>query len=92
MDKKEYEQKIQKIVDDETKFKLLKKDPTEKLKKDANKLITTLNAAENSMKIPKIIGDYKPGYMYGTIKVHKDGNPLRPIISLVTTPSYKLAK
>ena len=85
-------QKTKEIVADGTKFKLLKKDPTEKLKKDANKLITTLNAAENSMKIPKIIGDYKPGYMYGTIKVHKDGNPLRSIISQVTTPTYKLAK
>ena len=88
----EYEQKIQQIVADETKFKLLKRDPTEKLKKEANDLITTLNATDNSIKIQKIIGDYKPGYLYGTVKVHKNGNPLRPIISQVTTPTYKLAK
>ena len=70
-----------------TKFKLLKKDPTEKLNKDANNLITTLNAVENSIKIPKIIRDYKPRYLYGTIKVHKDRNPIRPIIFQVTTPT-----
>ena len=57
--KKEYEQKIQVIVAGGTKFKLLEKDPTKNLKKDANNLITTLNAVENSIRIPKIIGDYK---------------------------------
>ena len=40
-----------------------------------------------------IIGDYKPGYLYGNAKTHKSG-PLkvRPIISQVTTPSFKVAK
>ena len=31
-------------------------------------------------------------YMYGTVKMHKEGNPLRPIISTVGTVSYKLSK
>ena len=30
----------------------------------------------------KIIGDYKPGYLYGTVKIHKPNHPLRPIIML----------
>ena len=38
------------------------------------------------------IGDYEPGYLYGNIKTHKPGNKLRPIISQVTTPTYKTAK
>ena len=31
-------------------------------------------------------------YLYGTVKTHKDGNPLRPIISTVGTVSYELSK
>ena len=38
------------------------------------------------------MGDYQPGYMYGNVKTHKPNNPLRPIISQVTTPTYSLAK
>ena len=42
--------------------------------------------------MPKIIGDFNPGYIYGNVKIHKPNNPLRPIISQVLTPTYKLAK
>ena len=34
----------------------------------------------------------KPGKLYGLAKVHKDNTPLRPIVSMVGTPEYKLAK
>ena len=30
--------------------------------------------------------------MYGLPKVHKDGTPMRPIVSTIGSPSYKLAK
>ena len=33
-----------------------------------------------------------PGQLYGLCKVHKDGNPLRPVISMIGTPEYGLAK
>ncbi|XP_068227972.1 uncharacterized protein [Palaemon carinicauda] len=39
-----------------------------------------------------ISGDYGPGYLYGNVKTHKQGNPLRPIISQCPTPKYQLAK
>ena len=38
------------------------------------------------------VGEFTPGYAYGTVKTHKTGNPLRPIISQVSTATYKLAK
>ena len=44
------------------------------------------------LKLPKIIGDFQPGYIYGNVKTHKNNNPLRPIISQVLTPTYNLAK
>ena len=33
-----------------------------------------------------------PGKLYGLIKVHKEENPVRPVISMVGSPEYKLAK
>ena len=34
----------------------------------------------------------QPGKLYGTCKVHKNGNPLRPVVSMIGTPEYDLAK
>ena len=34
----------------------------------------------------------KPGILYGLPKVHKEGCPLRPILSAIDTHNYKLAK
>ena len=44
------------------------------------------------MKLQRITGEYRPGYMYGNVKTHKPGNPLRPIISQIPLPTYQLAK
>ena len=30
--------------------------------------------------------------MYGLVKVHKDNNPVRPVVSMIGTPEYQLAK
>ena len=80
------------MLSDTSKFKKLTKDPTTSLKQRANKLITQLNSTPNCMKIDKLIGDFKPGYIYGNVKTHKPNNPLRPIISQCPTPTYNLAK
>ena len=34
----------------------------------------------------------QPGKLYGMCKVHKEGYPLRPVISMLNSPEYKLAK
>ena len=33
-----------------------------------------------------------PGKLYGTCKIHKPNNPLRPVVSMIRTPEYELAK
>ena len=33
-----------------------------------------------------------PGKLYGAAKVHKDDTPLRPVVSMIGTPQYHLAK
>jgi hypothetical protein len=34
----------------------------------------------------------KPPNVYGLIKLHKQGNPIRPVISWKNAPAYKIAK
>ena len=34
----------------------------------------------------------KPGRIYGLPKIHRDGNPLRPIVSSIRTYTYELSK
>ena len=92
MNKNEYINKINEILSDHTKFKQIKRNPIQNLKKKANRLIEALNAVQDDIKLPKIIGDFKPGYIYGNVKTHKPDNPLRPIISQIPTPTYSLAK
>ena len=92
LDRKDYDDKINDIISDETKFQKIRADPTDNLKKKANKLIAAANAEVEGVHFREIIGEYKPGYLYGNVKIHKDGNPLRPIISQVPTPTYEVAK
>ena len=54
--------------------------------------IDLINAAQGSIHFQKIVGDYTLGYIYGNVKTHKNGNPLRPIISQIPSPTYHLAK
>ena len=67
-----------------TKFKILKKDPTEKLEAKVNSLIQTLHMTiEPSKSLPKQTGHFTPAYMYGNPKVHKESTPnlnLKPTI------------
>ena len=92
LNKEEYNTKIDTMLSDCTKFKRIKKDPTEAIKKKANNLIETQNSVTDDLKLKTIVGDYKPGYAYGNVKIHKNGNPLRLIISQIPTPTYQLAK
>ena len=87
------EYKIDALLNDPTKFKKVTKDPTNTLKAEINKLISTING-ESSCNITKISGHYEPGYIYGNPKTHKQqiDPPLRPIISQVGTVTYDIAK
>ena len=92
LDKSKYLQKIDEIVSDKKKFKQISKNPTSDLKKKVNKLIAAANAEIGGVQFQQIIGEYQPGYLYGNVKVHNEGNPLRPIISQIPTPTYDIAK
>ena len=90
----DYKSKLDTILCDNTKFKKISKDPTIQLKQKLNKIINATNAVQDNIHFQKLVGDYSPGYIYGNVKVHKDliNPPLRPIISQISTPTYKIAK
>ena len=67
----------------------LTRNPVDQLKKDANSLIDAANkhAKTDHFRLPRITGEFKPGYVYGNVKTHKEGYPLRPIISQIPLPT-----
>lgn len=92
IDKIDYYNKLQNILYDHTKFIKINQNPINELKTKINKLITANNAQFDRLKLPKLIGNYKPSYLYGTVEIHKSNYPLHPIISQVTTTIYQLTK
>ena len=49
-------------------------------------LIKSASSHSKTNVFQPIVGKYTEGYIYDTAKTHKEGNPLRPIISLIPTP------
>ena len=70
----------------------LNKNPTNQLKSKTNKLITANNAELNSTKLPKIIGDYKPGYLYGKIPtpIYEFTKTIKQLISPYLPGKYNM--
>lgn len=91
LDKDVYLNKMATILTDTTKFSRITRNPTNDIKTKLNRIIRQTNN-NSSTKLPLIEGDHKLGYAYGNVKTHKEGHPLRPIISQTPSVTYKLAK
>lgn len=70
----DYHEKLRTILDNRSKLKKMNNSPTNILKTQVNKLITANSAQIGNYQLPKIISEYKPGYLYGMIKIHKPIN------------------
>ncbi|CAF3304271.1 unnamed protein product [Rotaria sp. Silwood2] len=84
LDRNDYIEKLEKILSDNKKFKLLNQDPT--ISRE-NALTTVLRQMKNEeyltqqeYKYIKPVGSV-PARLYGLPKVHKNNVPLRPIVS-----------
>ena len=62
------------------------------MKKRISALNEIVNKSQETVKFPKVEGEFAPGYIYGTVKTHKAGHPLRPIIAQMSSPTYWTAK
>ncbi|XP_017467171.1 PREDICTED: uncharacterized protein LOC108359711 [Rhagoletis zephyria] len=95
MNKAEYDMKMQKIVNDISTYRVLKRDPTNKLQGKNNEIVEKMYAnkiIDLKEKNYLTCKTANPPRIYGLPKIHKEGVPLRPICSSVNSPSYKLCK
>lgn len=105
INKTTYIQRMEELLSDTSKFSKVKVAPGKEYNHIWNQELRVRNALQklvNSGAISKDVYDKlaptgsSPGVMYGLSKVHKqlvDGFPkLRPILSAINTPTYKLAK
>ena len=94
LDRNTYKTKLDDILNDDSKFTRITDNPIKNLKKQLNSIAKANNAVSNYTKLPVLIGDYKPGYIFGNCKIHKDlkGPPLRPIITQIPSSTYEMAK
>ncbi len=98
--KTDYLEKVHKLLTSTGKFKELKKDVTISREEEFIKYLRSINSSsqkgsgEISDEVYKEIMPFgsRPGIMYGLPKIHKEGAPVRPIISAIGTYTYKTAK
>lgn len=95
IDKQEYISKIQTILKDTNKYRILAKDPTPRLQTKNNEIVKTIH--QNST-IDDITKKKLTTYTstaprcYAVMKLHKPEKPLRIIISNTGNPTYNLGK
>ena len=95
MDVSDYEEKISDMLNDEKTYEQLSSDPTSKYKRELVTILTRLNKEGTINKqqydllyptpenIPRI---------YGTPKIHKPGNKVRPIVDYTGTIGYQTSR
>ena len=92
LDKQEYDGKIYGLLDDSDTYGILTSDPSERVIKNFNnKMKNIMRSKQDLVKQCSTISPSLP-YLYGLVKTHKPGNPIRPIISSVGSATYKLSK
>jgi hypothetical protein len=95
MDRKDYDDKVQQMLNDQRTYKVLDKDPTQRTEKKLNEKLANLkgeNKISDSLYKRLCSSDGLPPRFYGLPKIHKPGFPLRPIVSFIDSPTYMLSK
>ena len=100
LDANDYHEKMNSILDDQSKFKRIE------VPDELNKHPTVLEEGRLYRYLTKYVKRYvsesvfkriapsgsEPAKMYGTIKVHKNNAPARPIVSTIGAHNYQLAR
>lgn len=95
LNKDDYTNKANDILGDTETYKILKKNPTTSIQNKNNKLIDSLIennylSKEEGKKLKT--NNALPPKIYFQPKIHKNGVPLRPIVSFIGSPLYNLTK
>ena len=94
MDRSEYTRKMDDLLRDEA-YEKLRKDPTSQIETkvfQALKKLEEKGYISNSQRLYLAPRHSTPPQIYGLPKVHKDRNPLRPIVAAIGSPTHPLAK
>jgi hypothetical protein len=88
----DYNEKISHFIKDNS-FEKLDTDPTCGFQKQVNQAIQSIIAINNAQKwkLKSLKPNPPPPVINGLIKLHKDNNPIRPVINMRSSPSYKLS-
>ena len=99
MDTVDYYNKLDSIINDETKFEKMSFDanddhPIIKKQNSVKYYVETYlkDKTEVDLKNKLIPVGSKPAKLYGLCKVHKSNHPMRPVVSMIGTPEYELTK
>ena len=95
LDKSDYEEKMQKILNDNSTYMLLKHDLTGNIERKLNKYVYQLfkNKSISQNEYYHLhSSDANAPRIYGLPKIHKPHTPLRPIICFINSPLYNLSK
>lgn len=95
MYKQDYITKMEKLLDEKTTYKIIREDPTEKLQRMNNNIITELfknNHISRFEKLKMTAHAAAAPELYGLPKLHKENIPLRPISASLKVPCNNLAK
>ena len=95
LDKEDYIKKAKTLLEDQQTYRMLKSDPTNRMKTKLINLLKKIKPAGgiNEIQYKKMYptGAVPPNF-YGLPKVHKRGIPLKPIVSSRGSISYEVAK
>ena len=95
MEVSDYEQKLSEMLSDEKTYEQLPSDPTQRYKRD---LVAILSRLKKENKINKTQYDLlfptaeNIPRIYGTPKIHKPGNKVRPIVDYTGTIGYQTSR
>ena len=96
-DTEEYEKKVREMLSDEKTYSKLNSDPTPKYRKKLVAILDRLNSEkkitskQHQYLIPSSENQNIPR-MYCTPKIHKPGNPLRPIVDYTGSIGYNVSR
>jgi dTDP-4-amino-4,6-dideoxygalactose transaminase len=93
MDRVEYNTKMSVILNDKSNYKKVLQDPTKGIERKLNKKLKWLERKMGRQQYLKLHSvDGTSPRLYGKAKIHKEGVPLRPIVSYVGSPCYNVGK
>ena len=96
MDKHQYRENVLSTLNDKQTYTALKSDPTGRTERDLNqRLLLSKKSSKISEETYKLLrsSDGIAPQLYGLPKIHKEGVPLRPIVSFVNSaPTYNVSR